>query len=142
MYKPLLSLPDPVDLLPVTQTIQYPASAINTDKGSNDGNWQVFMNLLEQDGVPDEQLEEEIILVHRDLATKERIDGLRKMCTIESSAKNHLGFAVVAPSPFHLKMQQPMDSGRLMCSLKRVMVIQMDCLNTFVTCGQRRQGSF
>ena len=26
------------------------------------------------------------------------------MCTIKSSAKNQLGFTVVAPGPFHLKM--------------------------------------
>jgi len=103
-YKPLLSLPDPVNPLPVTKTIQYPASAINADKGSNDGNWQVFVNLLEQAGVPNERLEKEIILVHGDLARKERIDGLRKMHTIESSAKNRLGFAVVVPGLFHLKM--------------------------------------
>jgi len=62
------------------------------------------VNLLEQAGVPDEQLEEEIILVHGDLATKERIDRLCKMRTIESSAKNRLGFAVVVPGLFHLKM--------------------------------------
>ena len=35
---------------------------------------------------------------------KERIDGLCKMCTIESSAKNRLGFAVVIPGLFHLKL--------------------------------------
>jgi hypothetical protein len=86
------------------KTSQYPASAINADEGSNDGNWQVFVNLLEQAGVPDERLEEEIVLVHGDLATKERIDGLCKMRTIESSAKNHLAFAVVVPGLFHLKM--------------------------------------
>ena len=33
MYKPLLSLPDPVDLLSVTKIIQYLASAINADEG-------------------------------------------------------------------------------------------------------------
>jgi hypothetical protein len=104
IYKPLLSLPDPVNLLPITKTVQYPASAINTDEGSNDGNWQVFVNLLEQAGVPDERLEEDIILVHRDLAMKERIDRLHEMRTIESSAKNRLGFAVVVPGLFHLKI--------------------------------------
>ena len=35
---------------------------------------------------------------------KERIDGLCKMCTIQSSSKNHLGFAVIVPGLFHLKM--------------------------------------
>ena len=62
-YKPLLGLPDPINPLPVTKTVQYPASAINADEGSNGGNWQVFVNLLEQAGVPDEWLEEDIIVM-------------------------------------------------------------------------------
>ena len=69
-----------------------------------DGNWEVFKSLLEQLAVPDEWLEDEIILIHGDLATKEKIDGLRKMCTIKKSAKNHLRFAFIIPGLFHLKI--------------------------------------
>jgi hypothetical protein len=103
-YREHLGLPDAIDPLPVTKTLQFPASAINADESLYDGNWEVFKSLLEQSAVPDERLENEIILIHGDLATKEKIDGLRKMCTIEKSAKNHLGFAVVVPGLFHLKM--------------------------------------
>ena len=78
------------------------------------------MNLLEQAGVPDERLEEEIVLVHGDLATKESIDGLCKICTIESSAKHRLAFAVVVPGLFHVTWWGPTYSGRLMCSLEKV----------------------
>jgi len=46
---------------------------------------------LEQSVVPDEWLEDEIILIHGDLATKEKIDGLTQMNIIEKSAKNHSG---------------------------------------------------
>ena len=42
-----------------------------------------------------------VILVHGDLATKERIDGLRKMCTIEFESKGQL---ILALRLFHLKM--------------------------------------
>jgi len=52
-YKPLLGLPDAINLLPIMKTIQYPAGAINADEGSNDGNWQVFVNLLDQARIPD-----------------------------------------------------------------------------------------
>jgi len=103
-YKQHLGLPDAINPLPVTKTLQFPASAINADESSHDGNWEVFKSLLEQLAVPDERLEDEIILIHGDLATKEKIDGLRKMRTIEKSAKNRLGFAVVVPGLFHLKM--------------------------------------
>jgi hypothetical protein len=74
------------------------------DKSSYDGNWEVFKSLLEQLAAPDERLEDKIILIHGDLATKEKIDGLHKMCTIKKSAKNHLGFGLVIPGLFHLKM--------------------------------------
>ncbi|KAF8228482.1 hypothetical protein L208DRAFT_1424421 [Tricholoma matsutake] len=93
----MLGLPEAINLLPVTQTIQYPAS-------SHNGNWQVLENLLKQGGVPDARLEDDIILVHGDLATKERIDGLRKMCTIESDSKGRLAFVIFVPGLFHLKM--------------------------------------
>ena len=43
-------------------------------------------------------------LVHGDLSTKERIDGLRKMQTIEHSAKNRLDWVVFVPGLFHFKM--------------------------------------
>jgi hypothetical protein len=84
--------------------LQFLASAINADESLYDGNWEVFKSLLEQTVTPDEWLEDEIILIHGDLATKERIDGLHKMHTIEKSAKNCLGFAIVMPGLFHLKM--------------------------------------
>ena len=103
-YRQHLGLPDAIDPLPVTKTLQFPASTINMDESSHDGNWEVFKSLLEQFATPDEQLEDEIILIHSDLATKEKIDGLHKMCTIEKSAKNHLSFAVIVPGLFHLKM--------------------------------------
>ena len=81
-YKQHLGLPDAINPLPVTKTLQFPASAINADESLYDGNWEVFKSLLEQLAVPDEWLEDEIILIHGDLATKETIDGLRKMCTV------------------------------------------------------------
>jgi hypothetical protein len=93
-----------VETLPLTQTIQYPASAINADEAQHDGNWQVLVNMLDQSGVADEKLEENVILVHGDLSTKERIDGLKRMRTIEHSAKNRLDFVVFVPGLFHLKM--------------------------------------
>ena len=103
-YLPMLGLPEAIDSLPVTRTIQYPASAINADEGSHDGNWQVIENILKQGGVPDARLEDDVILVHGDLATKERIDGLRKMRTIESDSKGQLAFVIFVPGLFHLKM--------------------------------------
>jgi hypothetical protein len=45
-----------------------------------------------------------VTLVHGDLSTKERIDGLRKMRTIEHNAMNRLGWVVFIPGMFHLKM--------------------------------------
>ena len=99
-YKQHLGLPDAINPLPVTKTLQFPASTINVDESPHYGNREVFKSLLEQSVVPDEWLEDEIILIHDDLATKEKIDGLHKMNIIEKSAKNHLRCAVVIPGLF------------------------------------------
>ena len=103
-YMSQLSAPEAVDVLPVMQTIQFPASAINADEGQSNGNWQVLVNMLEQSGVLDARLEEDVILVHGNLSMKEWIDSLWKMHTIEHSSKNCLDFVVFIPGLFHLKM--------------------------------------
>lgn len=104
IYEGVLGMPDAVQSLPVVKTVQFPASAINADEGQNDGNWQVLESMLSQAGVPDSRLEDDVILVHGDLSTKERIDALRKMRTIERTAKNRLDFVTFVPGLFHLKM--------------------------------------
>jgi len=53
-----------------------------------------------------------VILVHGDLAKKERIDGLHKMRTIEFESKGELAFVIFAPGLFHLKMAA-MDDWRV-----------------------------
>ena len=76
-YQLQLGLPTPLEVLPLMRTVQFPASTINTDESQHDGNWQVLISMLDQSGVCDERLEENLILVHGDLATKERLDGLK-----------------------------------------------------------------
>ena len=65
-----------VDALPVVKMRQFPANAINTDEGQNDSSWQVLESLLEQSSVSTKKLEESVVLIHGDLATKERVDAL------------------------------------------------------------------
>ena len=47
-YKSRLGSPQAIHNLPVQQTVQVPANAINADEGQNDGNWEVLKNLLNQ----------------------------------------------------------------------------------------------
>ena len=93
-----------LEVLPVTRTVQFPASTTNADESQNYGNWQVLISMLDQSGVPDKRLEGNLILVHHDLATMERFDGLKQMHTIEHSAKDHLNFVLFVPGLFHIKM--------------------------------------
>ena len=93
-----------VDALPVVKMRQFPANAINTDESQNDSNWQVLESLLKQSSVSTEKLEESVVLIHGDLATKERVDALRKMHRIEHSAKNWLNWVIFILGLFHLKM--------------------------------------
>ena len=119
-YRHHCGAPDVVDALPIQKTVQFPANAINADEGQNDGNWEVLKSLLDQvsdhsstqypvltstkTSTADRFLEDSLVLVHGDLATKERIDTLCKMRTIEHTAKNRLDWVLFVPGMFHLKM--------------------------------------
>ena len=48
LYHLQLGLPEPIDVLPVQKTVQFPANAINVDEGQSDGNWEVLTSLLAQ----------------------------------------------------------------------------------------------
>ena len=119
-YRHHCGAPDVVDALPIQKTVQFPANAINADEGQNDSNWEGLKSLLDQvsdhsciqylvltsmkTNTADRFLEDNLVLVHRDLATKERIDALRKMRTIEHTAKNCLDWVLFMPGMCHLKM--------------------------------------
>ena len=76
IFKLELGLPDVVDALPVVKTKQFPANMINADERQNDGNWQVLESLLKQSNVSTEKLEENVVLIHSNPATKERVNTL------------------------------------------------------------------
>jgi hypothetical protein len=59
-----------------------------------------------------------VTLVHGDLATKERIDGLWKMRVIEHNSKNRLNWVIFVPGMFHLKMACADAFWRIHVSLK------------------------
>ncbi|KAJ3729829.1 hypothetical protein C8R42DRAFT_534431, partial [Lentinula raphanica] len=83
---------------------QYPAEAINADEGTYDGNALVITSLLDQSNTSADELEQYVEFFHGDLGTLERIEGLRKMRSIEGSAQNRLDFLVYIPGLFHMKM--------------------------------------
>ncbi|KAJ3811117.1 hypothetical protein F5876DRAFT_40330 [Lentinula aff. lateritia] len=84
--------------------VQYPGMSIDADEGTYDGNAEVIENLLDQAAVATEDLKSYVELFHRDLATKERIEGLKRMWTIERTARNRLSFLQFVPGLFHMKM--------------------------------------
>ena len=88
----------------MVKTRQFLANAINADEGQNNGKWQVLESPLKQISVSTGKLEETLILINGDLATKERVDTLWKMHHIEHSAKNQLDWVVFVLGLFHLKM--------------------------------------
>ena len=48
LYRSQLGLPEPIDVLPVQKTVQFPVNAINADESQSDGNWEVLTSLLAQ----------------------------------------------------------------------------------------------
>ncbi|KAK0495074.1 hypothetical protein EDD18DRAFT_1106910 [Armillaria luteobubalina] len=103
-FKSELGQPEGVQVLPVKKTFQYPGRAMHADEGTYDGNWDVLLNMLKQKPVSDADLEVYIQLYHGDLATKERIEGLRRMRVIERTAKNRLDFIAFCIGLLHLRM--------------------------------------
>ncbi|KAJ7589756.1 hypothetical protein C8J56DRAFT_1047909 [Mycena floridula] len=96
--------PEPIQPLKVEKTKQYPASAIDSDEMSYEGTWRVWMDLFQQRKPTDQELEQFLIFVHGDLATKDRMDGLRALRYIESTCKNRVEFYVFIMGLFHIKM--------------------------------------
>ncbi|KAJ3775010.1 hypothetical protein FB446DRAFT_638776 [Lentinula raphanica] len=97
--------PFAIQVLPSDQKdAQYPAEAINADEGTYDGNAQVITSLLEQSNTSADELEQYLEFFHGDLGTLERIEGLKKMRSIERSAQNRLDFLLYIPGLFHMKM--------------------------------------
>ncbi|KAJ3828649.1 hypothetical protein F5878DRAFT_530951 [Lentinula raphanica] len=104
-FKHNLGEPAAIQILPSDQKdVQYPAEAVNADEGTYDGNAQVITSLLDQLNTSAEELEHSLRLFHGDLGTLERIEGLKKMRTIEESAQNRLDFLLYVPGLFHMKM--------------------------------------
>ncbi|KAH8986836.1 hypothetical protein EDB86DRAFT_3065853 [Lactarius hatsudake] len=70
---------------------------------SVDGNIEVMENLLRQGGL-DVDISEFVLLIHRDLLTKERLDTIRDLRRIEDTPKNRFQYVVFPPGLFHYKM--------------------------------------
>lgn len=68
-YHTHLGSPVAIQSLTMEKTRKYPANAIHADERTLDGNWQVLTNLLDQGGISEDVLENNIILVHGDLAS-------------------------------------------------------------------------
>jgi hypothetical protein len=103
-YHAQIGSPAAIQSLTVEKIRQYPANAIHVDKRTLDGNWQVLTNHLNQGGILEDVLEDNVDLVHGNLATKERIDGLRLTQKIKKTANCHLDYVVFVPGLFHFKM--------------------------------------
>ncbi|KAJ3768796.1 hypothetical protein FB446DRAFT_603385, partial [Lentinula raphanica] len=104
-FKIKLGGPLSIQTLPSDQRdAQYPAEAINADEGTYDGNAQVITSLLDQSDTSAVELEQYLEFFHGDLGTLERIEGLRRMRSIEGSAKDRLDFLLFIPGLFHMKM--------------------------------------
>ncbi|KIK59955.1 hypothetical protein GYMLUDRAFT_59724 [Collybiopsis luxurians FD-317 M1] len=104
-FKKDLGQPFGIEVLPLDKKdVQYPVTSINADEGTYNGNADVIESLLEQAAVSSSDLEEYLEFFHGDLSTKECIEGLKCMCTIEQTSRNHLSFLIFIPGLFHMKM--------------------------------------
>ncbi|KAJ8090290.1 hypothetical protein PM082_018886 [Marasmius tenuissimus] len=105
VFKARLGKPEVVEGLSYAEKdVSIPASAIDANEGTYDGNWEVLENLYHQRNVPESVHDEYLTFIHGDLATKERIDGLRRSRRIEATAKNRLDNVLFVVGLFHVLM--------------------------------------
>lgn len=103
-FKSKLGQPASIQSLPVKKTSQHPGRAMHADESIYDGNWEVLLHLCQQKDWLDAELELFLELFHSDLATRERLEELRRMRVMKHSAKNRLDFIIFVLGLFHLKM--------------------------------------
>jgi len=107
-----LSLPTPIgESIPVAKTHVTPLQSLDISNSTVTGNIDTIEKLLEQTGLGDYEpptptvsLDGQVLLLHGDLGTGDRINSARQWRSIETSPRNRLQFAVFIMGLFHTKM--------------------------------------
>ncbi|KAJ3560196.1 hypothetical protein NP233_g10995 [Leucocoprinus birnbaumii] len=113
-YKSELKEPKAINKIPLHKTNQMPCHAMDIKESTQDGNAQVLENLLWQGGLGEpgsKNLDKDtinispwIMLLHGDLLTKERQDGVKTTRKIERTPKCWFQYVVFVPGLFHYLM--------------------------------------
>lgn len=116
-YRQNIGEPERVEMIPLQKTKQYPARAMDVKNSTIDGNIRAVSNLLQQGGVGDPNdeadsrwesdsvdISQHVVLIHGDLATIERLQGILKQRSLEKTPFRRFQFAIPVMGLFHLKM--------------------------------------
>jgi len=106
-----LGTPETVFQIPIMKTIQVPCRAMDINQSTNDGQAQILENILAQANLGDPtdtpgvvDIREHVILIHGDLATAERLEGIRASHAIESNPVRRLQYPIFVMGLFHYQM--------------------------------------
>ncbi|KAF8335733.1 uncharacterized protein EI90DRAFT_3152773 [Cantharellus anzutake] len=100
----LLDPPSTFQLSP-QQMLYSTAEAVYAKASTIDGNIDAIMSLLQQSGIVEAGVfEKYIILVHGDLGTVEKVEGILRSRRIEESALERMHYLVAIPGLFHVRM--------------------------------------
>ena len=104
-----LQEPEPIEQIPVAKTEIYPAYAMDVNNSTVNGNIQAIELLMAQVGYgsPDEEtvdVSKQVVLIHGDLGTGERISSILKRRSIEDRPWERFQFAKYCVGFFHVKM--------------------------------------
>ncbi|THH32092.1 hypothetical protein EUX98_g2093 [Antrodiella citrinella] len=112
-YRTHLEPPEDIIALPVMKTTTIPLKSMDANNSRVGGNIEAIEGMMKQAGVGDRaisgnpnlaELQDNVILVHGDLGTAEKVDILQDRRKTEASPLQRFQFVIFVMGLFHLKM--------------------------------------
>lgn len=107
-FADLLGMPATGQQVPVVKTHYVPGRAMDVNESTNKGNIDAVEQLLKQGGIGPKDgqiaIDEEVILMHGDLATGEKLRSIQESRGREDTPWRRFQFVIFIMGLFHLKM--------------------------------------
>ncbi|KAF7974578.1 hypothetical protein HWV62_11956 [Athelia sp. TMB] len=112
-FRQMLGRPETIDKIPIVRSRQVPVQMMDINPSTTNNNITALEDLFRQGGVGDSSesqqsgvrdIGDQVILIHGDLLTGERIQSLQATCSEEATPWRHFQFVVYVMGLFHLKM--------------------------------------
>jgi len=110
-FHPLLGMPESILQIPITKTTTVPCRAMDINQSTQDGQADILDNLFMQANIGDphdtpgvRDIGNHVILVHGDLGTGERLQGVQMSRRIEATSARRIQHTIFVMGLFYLQM--------------------------------------